>query len=89
MTVTAQTPDLLTAWLSRIGRCGLLTYEEEVRLFKAIRRYGLATWTLPPSPNSQGNWDYLKCGCANCSGTRSALKVVGNSRTERLDRGAS
>jgi hypothetical protein len=41
MTVTAQAPDLLTAWLSRIGRYGLLTHEEEVRLFRVIRRYGL------------------------------------------------
>ena len=29
MTVTAQAPNLPTAWLSRIGRCGLLTHEEE------------------------------------------------------------
>ena len=88
MTVTAQAPNLLTAWLSRIGRCGLLTHEEEPHLFRVIRPVS-ATGTLPPSPNSQGNWNYLKCGCANCSGTQSVLEVVSNSRTDGVDRGAS
>ena len=37
MTTIAQTPDLLAGYLSRIGRYKLLTREEEVKLFRAMR----------------------------------------------------
>lgn len=47
MTVTAQAPDLLTAYPSRMGRYGLLTHEEEVRLFRVNcggTRSALSKW---------------------------------------------
>ncbi len=37
MTTIAQTPDLLAGYLARIGRSGLLTHEEEMKLFRAMR----------------------------------------------------
>ncbi len=37
MTTIAQTPGLLAGYLSRIGQGALLTHEEEVELFTAMR----------------------------------------------------